>query len=363
MLKKFTGILAVFIAILLLYFIAWPVPIDPVAWNAPLDNSYTGPFAVNDSLSDIEILSIGDNKGPEDFAQDKAGRIYAATHDGWIVRLNPDGSDPENWVKTNGRPLGNEFDSEGNLIVADAVRGLISITPTGKVTVLTDMADGIAILYADDVDIAADGKIYFSDASTKFTSVSHGGTKNSSLLDILEHGGHGRLLMFDPATGMTKTLLSGLNFANGVAVSHDQQYVLVCETGTYRVMRYWIDGPRKGQGEPFIENLPGFPDNISTGRNGRFWLAFFAPRNALLDKLSNNPFLRKVIHRLPSFVRPKAAVYGHITALDENGKVVMDFQDPNTRYPQNTSVLETDDYLYIGSLTAPVAARMSKAGI
>jgi len=358
MLKKISGILALLIGIFLVYLMVWPVPIDPVAWDAPPNPGYTGPFMENNILTNIETLSIGDNHGPENFAQDEAGRIYAATHEGIIVRLQPDGSGPENWAETNGRPLGSEFDKAGNLIVVDALRGLLSISPDAEVTVLTDTADEIPISYADDVDVAADGKIYFSDASTKFPAEI--GAKEASLLDIIEHGGHGRLLMYDPATRQTKVLVKSLNFANGVAVSHDQQYVLVCETGSYRVVKYWIAGPQKGKTELFIENLPGFPDNISTGRSGRFWLAFFAPRNALLDKLSDKPFLRKVIQRLPNLIKPKPAVYGHIIALDTDGNVVKNFQDPHTKYPKNTSVMETDQYLYIGSLTAPVAARLSK---
>ena len=39
---------------------------------------------------------------------------------------------------------------------------------TLSVETLTDSVDGTPILYADDLDIADDGIIYFSDASTKF---------------------------------------------------------------------------------------------------------------------------------------------------------------------------------------------------
>lgn len=360
MLKKILGIGILVGAMLTVYLAIWPVPVDPVSWKAPPNPGYTGPFAANDRLKNLETLSIGNNHGPEAFARDAKGRLYTTTHEGRIVRLQPDGSSPEDWVETGGRPLGLAFDRSDNLIVADALRGLLSISPNRKITVLTDMADGIPIRYADDLDIAEDGKIYFSDASTKFTAVADGGTANSSILDVIEHGGHGRLLVYDPFSGQTKTLLKGLNFANGVAVSPDQQFVLVCETGTYRVMRYWIASPQKGQAAPFIENLPGFPDNVSTGQDGRFWLAFFAPRNALLDALSDKPFLRKVIQRLPAFIKPKPKAYGHIIAFDQNGKILLDLQDPNTQYPKNTSVLETEEYLYIGSLTAPVAARLSK---
>jgi sugar lactone lactonase YvrE len=264
---------------------------------------------------------------------------------------------------TEGRPLGIDFDSKGNLIVADAFRGLLSIAPDGSITELATTAGGIPIRYADDVDVAADGKIYFSDASTKFGAKEAGGTYEASLLDINEHGGHGRLLVYDPATRETKTLLDGLNFANGVAVSHDQTYVLVNETGSYRVIRYWIAGPKKGKAEPLIKGLPSFPDNISTGLDGRYWVAFVSPRNALIDKLSGKPFLRKVIQRMPAFVRPKAVPYGHIIAMDGDGKILIDLQDPDGEYPINTSVTEAEEYLYIGSLVAPVLARLKKSKI
>jgi len=360
MLKKILGLLVLIIIAVVLYFVAWPVPVDPVAWEAPPNPGYTGAFAVNERLKGIESLPIGNNSGPEDIALDAQGRIYAATHAGRIVRLNADCSNPVNWADTEGRPLGIDFDHQGNLVVADAYRGLLSIAPDGTVTELATQADAIPIRYADDVDVAADGKIYFSDASTKFGAKQSGGTYEGSLLDIMEHGGHGRLLVYDPATGKATTLLSGLNFANGVAVSHDQNSVLINETGGYRVVRVWIAGPKKGEAETLIGSLPGFPDNISSGKDGRYWVAFASPRNPLLDGLSKKPFMRKIVQRMPAFFRPQAVMYGHIIAIDDRGQVLMDLQDPAGGYPFTTSVTETDDYLYIGSLISPVLGRLTK---
>jgi len=363
MFKRILWSIIVIIIVIILYFLVWPVSVAPVAWQAPPNPGYTGPFAANDRLRGLDVFPIGDNHGPEDIALDAQGRIYTATHEGRIVRLKADGSNPENWVVTKGRPLGIDFDNKGNLIVADAFRGLLSITPDGSITELATMADGIPIRYADDVDVAADGKIYFSDASTKFGAKEYGGTYEASLLDINEHGGHGRLLVYDPATRKARTLIDGLNFANGVAISHDQNYVLVNDMGSYRIIRYWITGPKKGKSEPLIEGLPSFPDNISAGLEGRYWVAFVSPRNSLVDKLSGKPFLRKVIQRMPAFLRPKAVPYGHIIAIDGGGKVLVDLQDPEGTYPINTSVIETRDYLYIGSLVAPVLGRFKKEKI
>lgn len=311
-------------------------------------------------LKTMETLPIGDNKGPEDIAVDGQGHIYVSTHEGRIVRLQADGSHPENWVNTTGRPLGIEFDHEWNLIVADALRCLLSIRPDGVITELATMADGVPITYANDVDVASDGKIYFSDASTKYDAKEWGGTYEASLVDINEHGAHGRLLVYDPATGKAKTLLDGLNFANGVAVSPDQAYILLSETGSYRIIRYWIAGPRTGQSEIIVKKLSSFPDNISTGLDGRFWVALISPRNAILDRLSGYPFLRKVIQRLPSFIRPKAVSYRHIIAIDGDGRILQDLQDPDGGYPLNTSVVETQDCLYIGTLVAPALGCLKK---
>lgn len=343
-----------------IYFLSWPVPIEPTVWQAPRNPGYTGPFAVNDHLAGIEVLAIGDNHGPEDIALDARGRIYGATGEGRIVRLDADGSNPINWVETGGRPLGIEFDQQGNLIVADAYRGLLSIAPDGSITELANEADGIPIRYADDVDVATDGTIYFSDASTRFGAKKWGGTYAASLLDLMEHNPNGRLLVYDPQTKRATTLIDGLSFANGVAISPDESFVLVNETGEYRVIRYWLTGPMAGQYEPIIEELPGFPDNATTGLDGRFWIALVSPRNRQLDGLSEQPFIRKMVQRLPAFLRPKATPYGHIIAINANGEVVENLQDPAGGYPINTGVTETEDFLYIGSLMAPGIGRLAR---
>ena len=213
--------LIVIIIVVVLYFTAWLVPIAPVAWKAPPNRGYSGSFAQNERLRGVQTLTIGDNHGTVDIALDAQGRIYASTHEGRIVRLQADGSNPENWIDTGGRPLGIEFDNHGNLIVADAFRGLLTITPVGNITELANVADGMPIRYANDVDVAANGKIYFSDASTKFGAKEWGGTYEASLLDLMEHDVYGKLLVFDMTEGKAKTLLDGLNFVNGIAVSHD----------------------------------------------------------------------------------------------------------------------------------------------
>jgi sugar lactone lactonase YvrE len=205
-------------------------------------------------------------------------------------------------------------------------------------------------MYADDLAIADSGVIYFSEASTKFGAMASSGTYEGSLLDIMEHGGHGQIIAFDPATGSVEVIIDGLQFANGVAISDDQSFLLVAETGSYRILKHWLTGTNAGQTEVLIENLPGFPDNINNGLNDRFWVGLVAPRVEILDTLSDKPFLRKVVQRLPAGVRPKAEPYSHVIAIDGNGEVLMNLRDPAARFPSLTGVYETRNSLYLTRL-------------
>ncbi len=353
------------VLILIAYLLLWPVAVDPVNWHAPADKGYVNDFQQNRILQQIETLEIKGAHGPEGLAL-LENELYASTREGWIIRHNPINGEVKNWVHTNGSPLGLAFDHNHNLLVADAYLGLLQISPAGEITTLSNLVNDTAtkqpaINYADDVDIAADGKIYFSDASTKFGAEANGGTYNASLLDTIEHGGHGRLLVYNPADQSTKILMQGLNFANGVAMAEDSSFVLVVETGSYRVHKYWLEGNRAGQSEIILDNLPGFPDNIVQGENGRFWIGLVAPRNALIDVLSNYGFLRAVIQRFPAFMRPAAQHYSHVIAIDAQGQILHSLQDPEGSYHTNTGALEVGDWLYISSLHADDLGRISKA--
>jgi sugar lactone lactonase YvrE len=348
------------LALLLLYLVSWPVPIEPVSWDAPVDAGLVDPFESNDILSRAQLFDLGSHEGPEDIAGGPDGLIYAATADGVIIRLRPDGGGIEVFAETGGRPLGLEFDAAGNLFVANAYLGIQKITPDGRVAVLVDKFNGEPIPYADDLAVAVNGKIYFSDASSKFGAYKEGGSYEASLLDILEHGGHGRIFEFDPATAVLNVIADGLNFANGVAISDDQQYLVYNETGHYRVWRHWLDGTRKGEREVIIENLPGFPDNVNNGFNRRFWIGLVAPRNKLLDDLADNPWLRKVIQRLPASLRPRAVPSTHLIAITGDGQVLMNLQDPAATVPALTGAYETRTAIWLSSLFGHRIARMDK---
>jgi sugar lactone lactonase YvrE len=342
-----------------LYLALWPVPVDPQAWQAPVDRGAVDPFGPDEQLKVARRIDTGEYEGPEDVSFGPGGYLYATTSSGTIIRISRSG-DVAPFTDTGGRPLGITRARDGSLLVANAYIGLQRIDPDGEVSDLLTEVDGEPLVYANNVAAATNGRIYFSESSTKFTGLQFGGTYASSLLDIMEHGGHGRVIEFDPASGEARVIVDKLNYANGVAISDDDRFLLIAETGAYRIHRHWLAGPRAGETEVVLDNLPAFPDNITAGMKGRFWVGLIAPRIAALDKLSDKPWLRKVVQRLPAALRPRALPYSHVIAISGDGEVLMNLRDPGAKFPSVTAVLETPDALYLGSLFGHSLARLDK---
>jgi len=345
---------------LLAYLCLWPVPIEPVAWPASTPPGFTGVFAPNTRLANLHTIDIGAEHGPEHIAIGPDGKLYAAMTSGNLLRMDLDGKNQEVIANTHGRVLGFDFDAQGRMVVADAMQGLLAISAIGGVTVLTDhVSPTDPIGYADAIVVAPDGTIYFTDASTRFLPARWGGTYEASVFDILEQSATGRVLAYEPSTARTRIVAHGLSFANGIALASDGATLFVAETGRYRIWK--IDGRareldvRSGspQARVLLDNLPGYPDNLMRGRDGRIWAGLFKPRNPAADSLAEKPFLRKVLVRLPRSLLPLGQSYGHVFAIDEEGHVVEDLQDPSGAYPEATSATETADRLYIHSLHAP----------
>lgn len=336
-----------------LYLLFWPVPIAPVAWTPPPMPALEGPYAANDRLKNAERLAEGACPGPEAIALDAQGLIYTGCIDGRVMRFDAEGKNGQLLVNTGGRPLGLKFAPDGRLIVADAAKGLIHVDENGVINVLATEADGTRFGFTDDLDISADGMVYFSDASSKFGH-------HEVMADFMEHGANGRLLRHDLNTGRTDVLVADLHFPNGVALGPDDAFLLLNETAEYRVARYWLKGDKVGTLEPFIENLPGFPDNITFDDAGqRFWLALYGPRSADLDALLPKPFLRKVVYRLPAAVQPAPVMHGFVLALDLEGRVIANLQGAGEgAYAPITSAIAHGGHLYLGSLIAPSMARI-----
>ena len=327
----------------------------PLAPSPSLQPGSGSPFARNDRLVGAEAIGVDQVEGPEDVILDRQDRIYGSTRDGNIIRFSGDKlQHREVFAHIGGRPLGMQFDKDENLIVCVAGMGVYGVKPSGEVFKVTDetnrtwskLNDDSRLRMADDLDIAPDGKIYFSDCTTRYEMT-------TNTLDIVEGRPNGRVVVYDPATKRTHTLINRFYFPNGICVSHDGRSVLIASTSACRIFRHWLAGPKAGQTEIMIDELPGNPDNINRASDGNYWLALVGIRSPAYDLSCRKPaFRRRMVKQVPAdeWLAP-GLNHGCVLKFDEAGNVLESYWDPTgVSHSTVTSMREHKGYLYLGGL-------------
>ncbi|WP_198972823.1 ABC transporter permease [Xylophilus sp. ASV27] len=314
-----------------------------------------GAYAPNSRLCQTRLIGEGRIEAPEDVALDREDHLYCGTRQGDIVRfLAPDYTRHEVFAHIGGTPLGMNFDRGGNLVVCVGGMGLYMVTPQREVVKLTDetprsrfsIIDDSRLRLADDLDIAPDGRIFFSEATVRYNA-------HNWSTDMLESRGNGRLLCYDPRSKTTETVLRHLVFPNGVCCLPDGESLLFAETWACRVRRFWFDGPRKGLVRTVIANLPGYPDNINRASDGHYWLCLVGMRSPALDLAQVMPgFRRRMTRRVaPAHWLSPNLNAGCLIKITAEGEVLESAWDNQAvNHPSLTSCKEHKGYLYLGSL-------------
>lgn len=311
----------------------------PVSWTPPKAPGLVGPYAANDALDAAEFWPTP-GVGPEDVVVDADGSAITGLEDGRIVRVS--GSGTTTIADVGGRPLGIEWLSTTELLVCNADLGLQAVTLDGDVASLATGYDGVDFLLTNNATVTADGTIFFTDTSTRWTLGEY-------VNDMIEGQGTGRLFRRSPG-GTIELLLDGLHFANGVAVDAAEDSVFVAETAHYRVSRYWLRGPKKGTSEVFADNLPGFPDNLSI--DGEIlWVPLASPRQAMVDIMLPRKWMRTMTYKLPESLKPKPVRHGIVLGFNLGGSLVHNFQSATGKVAATTGARHHDGKLYVGTLT------------
>ncbi|KAL3096042.1 hypothetical protein niasHS_005801 [Heterodera schachtii] len=354
----------------------------PKEFHLPPPPALVGPLAPNKPKI-LEKLLEGQISGPESIVIEK-NVLYTCTTDGKCVKIvdgkiqktvpmtghkNCDGK--RQTLPYCGRPLGIRRYNANLFVVADAILGIFAVDfEKGSAELLVSsskLVDGKRLLFPDDLDFVDNDTILFSDASTRFGI-------SDFLLAFMEHAEDGRLIEYKISTGQLRVVADGLSFANGVQIHPDRQSVLFCESANSRIQRFYYTGPKKGQQEIFVDNLPGFPDNIRLSAARRsFYVALFGHRSKDLpdafDWLGPRPWARKILGELimafPASFRPfvySLAPYGIALEIDLNGNILRSFHDEEGEVIQRISQVCDDggDYLYLASFENDYIGRISK---
>lgn len=324
-------------------------PVDPVRWQPPPVDPLPQ-FA----SADLTVVPVPGN-APEDVVVDAEGQIWTGVDDGRIVRITPDGRATVVGTAA-GRPLGLHVARDGRLLVCTSPGGLLAMDPgSGTFETLVEEVDGRKLQFCSNVTELADGTIYFTESTSAFTYEHFKGA-------VLEARPRGSLFRRDP-DGTVLTVVPGLYFANGVTPTADGSALVFAETLGRRLSKFWLSGERAGTVTPLAVNLPGHPDNISTGADGLIWVALVSPVNVAADWLApRTPVLRKLLWKLPDRLQPQIKPEVWAVAFDpDSGEPVAGLHTEHPSFGMVTGLVEAHGKLWMGSIGFPAVAHCPRS--
>jgi len=174
-------------------------------------------------------------------AADRDGNVFFTDQpNDRIVRYGTDGKFTD-WLKPAGRSNGTYFDRDGNLLTcADDKNELWSIAPDKKVTILIKDFQSKLLNGPNDLWIAPDGNIYFSDPLYK---------RDYWRRDPAMQQSGEFVYFFDRKTGAVRAAARDLEKPNGLIGTPDGKTLYVADIGAKKTYAYQIakDGSLTGR--------------------------------------------------------------------------------------------------------------------
>jgi sugar lactone lactonase YvrE len=343
-------------------FLALPSPIDSRAFvPGPLGPHFEPDRTLADGCVRISEREVAHS---DKLLVDEAGRVFAGDETGRIHVFTPGeggGYTHSIHAEPGGHPFELAFGPNGDLIGADHEGSHFRVDSTSRVTripTLVGHEHGTA-----GVVVGRDGILYYGAHPEGLLAGDRTG-----FMEMLAAHQASELRSFDPRTGVETTLATGLFRPVGVELSQREDFVVVAEFFAYRVTRHWLSGPRAGTTDRLLDRLPGFVDGVGSDGNGTFYVSMPAYSPPALAALHARPFWKDQLAKvLPTLLRLGATPDGGpgiVLAVDESGRILRTFQDPQGEVvPTITAAEVHDGHLYLGSITGDWIARCPLPGV
>jgi gluconolactonase len=222
----------------------------------------------------VSLFATGFNF-PEGPALDRNGNLFVVNVDsGDISKISPEG-EVKTFVNIGGAPNGAKFHANGDLYVADRQKGIIAISPDGKIRVIVDHYKGKKFYGPNDLIFDSKGNLYFTDP--------HGSSAESPFGCVYRFSSSGELTC----------LAAGLAFPNGLVLSKDEKFLFVADTRKNRILRYVFNPPFRSY---IFSQLSGGwgPDGLAFDVAGNLYVAHYGGGDVVILNLKG-----EIVERVP----------------------------------------------------------------
>lgn len=163
---------------------------------------------------------------------------------------------------------GNTLDQRGRLLTCEhSGRRVAIVSENGELRTLADRYDGKRFNSPNDVAVARDGAVWFTDPEYGLAT----DPKTKQKIGKEQAGNH--VYRYDPRTEKVTLAATGFDQPNGLAFSPDGSTLYVADSGAPKHIRTFAvaaDG-KLSSGRVFCTLDQGVPDGIRVDREGRVW--------------------------------------------------------------------------------------------
>lgn len=267
--------------------IALSVSLQVNAESSPIpEDSFTPAIAgVTAGGTPIHLIKEGfdGTEGPIAAIDGSGSVLFTETKANRITRIAPDDSVSSFLENTNGAN-GLAFNSQGELFAAQTLTTKVGIIyPQGKEKVLTENFEGTTYQRPNDLVLAKNGGIYFTDSGTRATKENPNPPPSTPGLYYIS------------AEGAVKRIANDIKRPNGVQLSTDEKVLYVADTDDEHILAYdvaadgTISGKRKfaklaGWGKTETGELSSGADGLAVDANNRLYVASSAGVEVFSDK-------------------------------------------------------------------------------
>jgi gluconolactonase len=219
-------------------------------------------------LASVERLATGCrwSEGPVYFG-DARCVLWSDIPNDRILRWDEDTGAVSTYRKPSNNANGNTRDRQGRLVTCEhRGRRVVRTEYDGAITVLMDRHEGKRLNSPNDVVVASDGAVWFTDPVFGLLGYYEGEKAESELPPAVWR--------LDPQSGRASVVADDIAAPNGLAFSPDERtlYVVASRDTPRKILAYdVVDGTRVANRRVLIDAEGGTPDGFRVDVDGNLW--------------------------------------------------------------------------------------------